>query len=469
VRPSLQLPARIAAVVVALAGLGAVAGCGSSDPSVERVASGGDFDQPTALAFRPGDERELWVTNHGDDSIAIVSEPGVETTVENRRDGYAEHFVAKPSGIAFDDTGEQFAVSNDSNNEVRGLDFKLNPERNRFFKDNNFMGPTLFATNTYAQAGQSKRYLQDWPQPGYGHDPPDGGVPQHECPDRYWSVEAEACVFPREGSHIDMLHETPLSAGILHWTRNVFFVLDGCGKRTAENRCRGNGHVVMADFNRDHEEGNGFHGDGVIRRYPDAPFRRSEGVPSGIVEHDGSIYYADTGAGVVRRLRPDAGRTEVLVGPWHPGPASHHQKGTGVIDWSDAANAPADGDDPDAIDDWIARAGDQARIAAPGSCWIKPQESLGEYSNRGGALGEIVIPSGEVERPAGLAADEEHLYVADHATGRVHSFEWEGLEPGPVLETDAEGLGGLAIDPADQDWLYFTDLEANGVSRIRLD
>ncbi|MGH2956716.1 MAG: YncE family protein [Solirubrobacterales bacterium] len=458
----------IAALVGIAALSGAATGCGSSDSEVEPVAAGDDFDEPTALAFRPGDERELWVTNHGDDSIAVVSETGAETTVVNRRDGYAEHFVARPSGIAFDDTGEQFAVSNDSDNGVRGLVFRLNPERNRFFKGNNFMGPTLFETDTYAQAGQSKRYLQDWPQPGYGHDPPDGSVARPDCPERYWSVEAESCVFPREGSHLDMLHETPLSAGILHWTRNVFFVLDGCGKRTADNRCRGDGHVVMADFNRDHEEGNGFHGDGVIRRYPDAPFRRSEGVPSGIVEHDGAIYYADTGSGVVRRLDPEAGRTEVLVGPWHPGAPSHHKRGTGITDWQDAANGPPDGDDPAAIDDWIARAGDHARIAAPGSCWVKPQETLGEYSSRVGARGEVVVPAGEIEEPSGLATDEERLYVADHATGRVHSFDWNGMEPGPVLETGAEGLGGLAVDP-DGDWLYLTDTEANRVSRIRLD
>ncbi|HZA90480.1 MAG TPA: hypothetical protein VE401_09625 [Solirubrobacterales bacterium] len=136
----------------------------------------------------------------------------------------------------------------------------------------------------------------------------------------------------------------------------------------------------MYDFNRDHQEGNGFHGDGVTRRYLDAPFRRSKGVPSGIIEHDGSIYYADTGTGAVRRLHPDAGRREVLVGPWHPGAPSHHKHGTGITDWSDAAHGPADGDDPAAIDRWIATAGDQRLIAAAGSRWIKPMETLGEYS-----------------------------------------------------------------------------------------
>ena len=456
-------------MLLAAAALAGTAGCGdSSDAEVEVVADGPAFDKPTALAFRPGDDGELWVTNRGNDSIAIVSDPAGQATVVNRRDGYAEHFVARPSGIAFDDTGEQFAVSNDSNNEVRGLTFKLNPERNRYFKNNNFMGPTLFQTETYALAGQSKEYLEDWPQPGYGHDPPDDSTRRHECPDEYWSKEASACVFPREGSHLDMLHETPLAAGILHWTSNVYYLLDGCGKRTATNRCRGDGHVVMADFNRDHEEGNGFHGDGVIRRFPDAPFRRARGVPSGIVRHGRSIYYADTGAGVVRRLQPDTGRRQVLIGPWHPGRPSHRKHGTGISDWSDAAHAPPDGDEPAAIDDWIATAGDQRLIGRPGVCWIKPQESLGEYSNVVGARARASI-SGSIRRPAGLAADDDHLYVADNATGRIHSFAWEGMRPGPVLETGSEALGGLAIDASDAGWVYFADSVEDSVGRIALE
>jgi hypothetical protein len=463
--------ARVAAALLTIAGCAGMApGCGgSSEPTIENVASGTGFDKPTGLAFRPGADHEVWVTNHGDDSIAIVSEPGGDASVVRRRDGYAEHFVARPSGISFDGNGKQFAVANDSNNEVRGLDFRLNPERNSNFKNNNFMGPTLFETATYARAGQSKKYLEDWPQPGFGHDPPDDSVARDECPDKYWSVEASACVFPREGSHLDMLHETPLSAGILHWTKNVYYVLDGCGKRTPDNGCTGKGSVVLADFNRDHEEGNGFHGDGVIKRYIDARFRGSDGVPSGIVEHDGSIYYADTGSGVVRRLQPNAGRREELVGPWHPGPPSHHERGTGITDWSDVAHGPPDGDEPAAIDDWIASAGDQRRIAAAGVCWIKPQESLGEYSYVRGARGEVVIPRGTLRRPAGMAADQEHLYVADNVTGRIHTFAWDGLRAGQVLETDSEGLAGLAIDPSDDGWLYYTDTAADSVKRVSVD
>jgi len=463
-----------ARALTALCSLGALAltasGCGSSGPAIETIPSHGQLKRPSALAFRPGEDAELWITNHGDDSISIVTGAGGdEATIVNRRDAYAEHFVARPAGIAFDEAGDEFAIANDSNNEVRHMHFELNPERNRYFKNSNFMGPTLFETATYARAGQNKRYLQDWPQPGYGHDPPDDSVSRSDCPDAYWQQEASACVFPREGSHVDMLHETPLSMGILHWTKNVYFVLDGCGTRTADNSCRGDGGVVMADFNRDHGEGNGFHGDGVIERYLDAPFDRVAGVPAGILEHDGLIYYADTGAGVVRRLRPDAGEREVLVCSWHPGGASHHRQGTGISDWADATDGPADGDKPDAIDHWIATKGRQARIEAAGTTWIKPQETLGQYSYRRGATGEPVVPRGQIKHPSGMAADDQHLYVADHATGEIHTFDWDGMRAGPVLDSGAAVLGGIAIDPAQPDWIYFSDMDANSVGRISLD
>ena len=105
-----------------------VAGCDEgSGEDVKAVASGDGFDEPTALAFRPGSEGELWVTNHGDDSIAIVADAGGDATVANRRDAYAEHFVARPAGLSFDSTGE-YLVANDSNNEVRDIHFEINPE-----------------------------------------------------------------------------------------------------------------------------------------------------------------------------------------------------------------------------------------------------------------------------------------------------------------------------------------------------
>ena len=463
-------PAQVGAVLLAaLAAAPAGTGCGDDEDAgtaVRTIIRGHGLDRPTAVALRPGADAQLWVTNSGDDSITIVGDAAGDARADTRRDAYAEHFVARPSGLAFDSSGGYFAVSNDSNNGLRGLVFRRNPERNRNFKGNNFMGPALFNAETFAVAGQSKRYLGDWPQPGYGHAA-SPGLARSACPE-YWSTEARRCEWPREGSHLDMLHGSPNAGGIHHLIRNEYLVLDGCGSRTARNRCRGDGHVVVVDFNRDHQEGNGFHGDGVIRRYIDAPYRRLPGAGSGIAAHDGWIYYSDTGAGVVRRMRPASGRREVLVDAWHRGAVTHGAQGPGVISWANVPRSPGDGDHPDVIDAWVEAFGDRRLIRAAGAGWIKPMELLGEYAYIRDSDVDTPLPDVGIRRPVGLAASGDSLFVADRATGRIHSFGWDGLRPGPVIETGLRGLSGLALD-ADAGGLVITDTASDGLYRVAID
>ncbi len=421
------------------------------------------LNRPMAVAIRPGDG-SVWVTNSGNDSITILTLAGATASVRTVTDAFAEHFVARPSGLAFVDDGTRFAVANNSNNEVRDLEFKINPERNVYFKGNNFMGPTLFASDTYGLAGQSKKYLDDWPQPGYGHDPPDD-VPEDQCPSENWSVEVRKCIWPREGSHLDMLHGDPLSMGIASAGDNVFFVLDGCGTREAGNMCSGKGHVAMVDFNRDHQEGNGFHGDGVHHRYIDAPFKRLDDVPSGIIVRGDDIVYSDTGAGVVRRFRRTQGRTEVLAGPWHAGAATRNEHGPGVMDWSSVENGPGDGDSPEVIDAWIARAGKPALIAQAGERWIRPQETLGEYAYVYGTTPTEVVPKGTVEQPSGLAASETSLFVADHRSGNIIELRWSDLQVVRTIRTGRTGLGGMTYSAAEKA-LYVTSTTDNALYRV---
>lgn len=62
------------------------------------------------------------------------------------------------------------------------MSFSLHPERNLYFRDNGFMGPTLWDIDGFAAANQNKPYLGDWPQPGITH----GGMPHnstHRCND----------------------------------------------------------------------------------------------------------------------------------------------------------------------------------------------------------------------------------------------------------------------------------------------
>lgn len=467
----LRQQAAAAAMACLLAASCAHAQSGQTSPApsapvtvtVETVLAGAPLDQPTALAFRPGRPNELWVTNSGNDSIAILT-LGATVSAIARQDAFAEHFVAHPSGIAFGDDGTTFSVSNESNNEVRGMVFVKNPERNKYFKGSNFMGPTLFATDTFGLAGQSKKYLEDWPQPGYGHDPRDD-TPQHECPKEYWSRTVGKCIWPREGSHIDMLHGNPLGAGILNESANRYFILDGCGTRDAQDNrvCDYDGHVALVDFNRDHQEGNGFHGDGTLKRFIDVPFRRVPGVPAGLLKHDGWVYYSDTGAGLVRRFRPDSGTHEVVVRSWRAGgEVSRGERGPGAMDWSHVDHGPGDGDTPEVVAKWVQDKGNQAMIQGLGKRWIKPMEVLAEYVYTHKSTVEDAFPAGSVRQPAGLAAGDSSWFVADHATGRIHEFGWDG-RPLRTFETGHAGIGGLAYAGGK---LYVTDVKANAVYRL---
>lgn len=438
---------------------------GKSDPQAltpEPILVSELLDSPSALAMRPG-TLELWIANSGDDSLTIIDLDDPDSA-QRLQDGYGEHFTARPSGIAFNEDGTFFAISNDSNNEVRDMEFVLNPERESHFRNNNFMGPTLFSPETFALAGQNKAYLDDWPQPGISHDPPDD-IPEHQCPAEYWAQGISQCAWPRQGSHLDMLHGNPLSTGIVHDAVNAYYVLDGCGVGDSRGSCDGPGHVARIDFNRDHQEGNGFHGDGVTQRYIDLPYKRVDGVPSGMMRHDGWVYYSDTGAGTVRRFQPDTGRFEVMVSNWNDSPASHGEHGPGVVDWSHLEDGPGDGDDPETVSAWVAEHGNQEAIDAAGDNWIMPRETLAEYSYVWEATAEEVAP-GSVDRPSGLVAGESSWFVADNDSGRILEFDWDG-SPGRVIETGLDGLTGLALSE-DGSELFFTDTDSNGVYRVRL-
>ncbi|HIW69408.1 MAG TPA: hypothetical protein H9878_15040 [Candidatus Dietzia merdigallinarum] len=438
---------------------------GKSDPQAltpEPILVSELLDSPSALAMRPG-TLELWIANSGDDSLTIIDLDDPDSA-QRLQDGYGEHFTARPSGIAFNEDGTFFAISNDSNNEVRDMEFVLNPERESHFRNNNFMGPTLFSPETFALAGQNKAYLDDWPQPGISHDPPDD-IPEHQCPAEYWAQGLSQCAWPRQGSHLDMLHGNPLSTGIVHDAVNAYYVLDGCGVGDSRGSCDGPGHVARIDFNRDHQEGNGFHGDGVTQRYIDLPYKRVDGVPSGMMRHDGWVYYSDTGAGTVRRFQPDTGRFEVMVSNWNDSPASHGEHGPGVVDWSHLEDGPGDGDDPETVSAWVAEHGNQEAIDVAGDSWIMPRETLAEYSYVWEATAEEVAP-GSVDRPSGLVAGESSWFVADNDSGRILEFDWDG-SPGRVIETGLDGLTGLALSE-DGSELFFTDTDSNGVYRVRL-
>jgi hypothetical protein len=80
-------------------------------------------------------------------------------------------------------------------------------------------------------------------------------------------------------------------------------------------------------------------------------------------------------------------------------------------------------DDPEVIDKWIQQSGNAALIEAAGDSWIKPRETLSEYSYVRGAIHEVAIESDRVKKPAGLAASDTSLFVADNASGVISEYD----------------------------------------------
>ncbi len=74
------------------------------------------------------------------------------------------------------------------------------------------------------------------------------------------------------GSHLDMIHQTPYGKGIAFERDNIYWVMDGY-----------DGTLKRYDFNKDHGPGQADHGDGGVRVYSAFKFTRSSSLPCHIV------------------------------------------------------------------------------------------------------------------------------------------------------------------------------------------
>lgn len=217
------------------------------------------------LEFNPGAPTQLWTFNMLSHGTVIYLDPGTaEQTSEVRIDAYGQHFMAYVSSAAFGDNGN-FASCQESRDE-----WNVGPQ-----EPDDFMGPSLWPADmdVFAVVGQAF--------------PPEGGV---------------------EGSHLDMLHQSPLCMGIAHDVDNVYWTMDGI-----------EGNLVRYDFQSDHGPGGGDHSDGIIWRYTDATVTRVANIPGHMeVDHaTGMLYVVDTGGSRVMRLDTATG-TNIgsLPGDW---------------------------------------------------------------------------------------------------------------------------------------------------------
>jgi len=199
--------------------------------------------QPRDLAFNPLRPEEMWVVNYDDDSMVIVSgAPGDARAFDKRIDGYALHFMEQVSSLDFGADATTF--------NKPGTFGTCGESRNTYNNTapmNDFMGPTLWSSDLTIFAKMNPNGL---------------------------------------GSHLDMLHNTPLCMGIAHEDANRYWVFNGLA-----------GSIDRYDFQVDDGIGNDDHGDGLTWRYGKNQVKRVANVPSHVA-WDGTtstLYVADTG------------------------------------------------------------------------------------------------------------------------------------------------------------------------------
>lgn len=266
-------------------GIGALGYGSHSDGAVNigSIARGSDgLRTPRDLAFNPAVPGELWVVNRGDDSVLTLSDAATdEQTILRRKDPFALHFMEEVSSIAFSND-MKFATCHESRNT-----YDDQAERN------DFMGPTLWSAAADVFAKSNPDAVAD-----LGFD---------------------------LGSHLDMLHQSPLCMGIAWERDNIYWTFDGLS-----------GVVSRYDFKEDHGPGFDDHADGVIERFVDVDVARVEDVPSHMVfdPESGLLYVADTGNARVQAFDPSTaeyGSTQHV----HEGSPMHLMNGG---DWFTVVN-----------------------------------------------------------------------------------------------------------------------------------
>jgi hypothetical protein len=217
----------------------------------------------TALAFNAAVEGELWVTlrqppsgkpcTMTDDSgcsalvgvVAVIDDAtSDEPHAVVKEDGNAWHFMRRPAAIAWGND-ELFASCGEALTDNYEDD------------DTPYAGPVLWSSDPKI----------------FGVEPGPG----------------------QNGTHIDMLHETPYCMGLAHEADNAFWAFNGNA-----------GSLDRVDFHAPHAVGGDDHSDGEVHRYVTGQLLRVPEVPSHLA-YDGTrglVYVADTGHARVISVDP---------------------------------------------------------------------------------------------------------------------------------------------------------------------
>lgn len=235
------------------------------------------YDAPTpwtatALSFDPLRGGELWVTLRRvpsnrpcletaragcaalEGQVALVQQATSATpSMTIKKDGNAWHFMRRPTAIAFGENGNLSTCgeARTDNFEDDALDYS---------------GPVLWSSDP-AIFGVT-------PEPG------------------------------QNGTHLDMLHDSPFCMGIAYERDNVYWVFNG--KLGALDRY---------DFHAPHVIGGEDHSDGELARYVEGQLQRVPEIPSHLAldRARGQLYVVDTAGGRVLRLAIASGVPGVNV------------------------------------------------------------------------------------------------------------------------------------------------------------
>ncbi len=266
-------------------------------------------------------------------SVSIVTGPASGApTFDWKQDPNAWHFMRRPTSLAFGDD-DTFATIH----EARTGNFED--------QDVDYIGPSLWSGDPTIFAIQP---------PG------------------------------QNGSHLDMLHETPFGMGIAHDTGNAYWTFNG-----------DIGSLDRYDFHSPHEIGGEDHRDGTIERWVEGALLRVPEIPSHMqLDHaSGRLYVADTGHGRVVRLDTLSGTVGAEIDTLEFMAGATYRDGAVLEDF-----VPA---------------------------------------------GLLAQPSGIAIAGEG---DGAVIYVGDRATSTIVAFDAAGAEIAR-LATGLPGLGGLALGP----------------------
>lgn len=212
------------------------------------------LNRPRDLAFNPEAPADLWIPNYADNSMVILKNAGTPQQTKLKKSGPgSEHFMPRPVGIAFGQSGRMATV-----HEEDRITQPSTPA--------NFMGPTLWSTDSSFEGG-------------------------HE-------------------SHYDMLHNSPNAVGIAWERLNIYWVFDGY-----------HNSITRYDFASDHGPGGADHSDGFIGRYVEGQVSYTRGVSSHM-EFDQKtklLYIADTGNHRIAVLKTDSGKAGASLSPNYDG------------------------------------------------------------------------------------------------------------------------------------------------------